>query len=37
MKSIYSHIWHRRLGFTIGILALRKLNELERMFAHAIQ
>ena len=34
---ILSHIWHHRLSLGIGILALRKVNELERMFSNAIK
>ncbi len=36
-RCVLSHVLHRKLSLDIGILALRKLNELERMFANAIK
>lgn len=36
-RSILSHILHRKLSLDVGILALRKVNELELMFSNAIR
>lgn len=36
-RCILSYIWHRQLSLNIGILALRKISEYERMLANAMR